>query len=107
DFIFVQITFSTDRLIRWRESIPYDGRMYAGVLVLASKRMAQRINASIPEIRIPERIIDKLDDDPDIGIDLACEQIDELRQSGAFDGVHLIPVGRYREMAKRLQEAPC
>jgi methylenetetrahydrofolate reductase (NADPH) len=102
DFVFVQVTYSFDRLFRWRESLDYDGKIYAAVLVLASSRMAQRINASIPDIRIPQRIIDKLDDDPMVGIDLACEQIDALKESGAFDGVHLVPVGRFREMAARL-----
>lgn len=103
DFIFVQISYSLERLIRWRESLDYDGKVYAGVLVLASKRMAQRINASFPEIRVPQMIIDKLDDDPQVGIDLACEQIATIKGSGAFDGVHLVPVSRYREMAERLR----
>lgn len=102
DFIFVQITYSMDRLIRWRESLSFDGEVYAGVLVLASSRMARSVNATIPEIRIPESIIDKLDDDPNVGVDLACEQITTLRESGAFDGVHLVPVGRFREVAERL-----
>jgi methylenetetrahydrofolate reductase (NADPH) len=102
DFLFTQITFSNDRLFRWRESIEFDGRVYAGVLVLASSRMAQRVNATIPDIRIPQRIIDKLDDDPQVGVDVACEQITSLQESGAFDGVHLVPVGRYKEVAARL-----
>src|SRR5687768_5200433 len=82
DFIFVQITYSLDRLLRWREQLSFDGQVYAGVLVLASKRMAQRVNASIPDIRVPERIVDKLDDDPDAGIELACRQIEEIKESG-------------------------
>ncbi|MDQ3957613.1 MAG: methylenetetrahydrofolate reductase [Actinomycetota bacterium] len=102
DFVFVQVTYATTNLFRWRESLDYDGRMYAGVLVLASSRMAQRVNAAIPDIRVPQRIVDKLDGDPEVGIDLAIEQIEELRASGLFDGVHLIPVGRYREVADRL-----
>ena len=102
DYIFVQITYAYERLIKWRESLDYHGKVYAGVLVLAGKRMAQRVNASIPDIRIPERIIDKLDDDPDAGVDLACEQIAEIKESGAFDGVHLVPVGKFRQMAERL-----
>ncbi len=102
DFIFVQITFSLERLIRWRNSLDYDGRVYAGVLVLASSRMARRINASFPEIRIPQNVIDKLDGDPDVGIDIACEQIATLKESEAFDGIHLVPVTKYREMAARL-----
>ena len=71
--------------------------------MLASKRMAQRVNASIPDIRVPERIVDKLDDDPDAGIELACRQIEEIKESGAFDGVHLVPVGKYRQVAERLR----
>jgi 5,10-methylenetetrahydrofolate reductase len=102
DYLFVQISYSMDRLMRWRESIEFDGRVYAGVLVLASARMARRINASIPDIRVPQTIIDKLEGDPQIGVDLACEQIETLKDSGAFDGVHLVPVGRYKEVAARL-----
>ncbi|MGH2806620.1 MAG: methylenetetrahydrofolate reductase [Actinomycetota bacterium] len=102
DFIFVQISYDMERLVAWRESLNFDGRLYAGVLVLASKRMAERVNASIPDIRIPQTIIDKLDDDSEVGLDLACEQIQSIKDSGAFDGVHLVPVGRYRQMAERL-----
>lgn len=102
DFVFVQVSFSLDRLLRWRESLDYDGKVYAGVLVLASSRMARRVNATIPDIRIPDSIIDKLDDDPQIGIEIACEQIETLRASGAIDGVHLVPVGRFRQIAERL-----
>jgi methylenetetrahydrofolate reductase (NADPH) len=102
DFVFAQITFNLDRLVRWRESLTYEGKVYAGVLVLASARMARRINATIPDIRIPNTVIDKLEDDPGFGLELACEQIETLRASGAIDGVHLVPVGRYRQMAERL-----
>jgi methylenetetrahydrofolate reductase (NADPH) len=102
DYVFVQVTYATDRLIRWREELGYEGRVYAGVLVLASARMARRINASIPDIRIPQTIVDKLEADPDYGIDLACEQIETLRESGVVDGVHLVPVGKFRQMAARL-----
>jgi methylenetetrahydrofolate reductase (NADPH) len=102
DFVFVQVSYSIDRLIRWRESLDFSGKVYAAVLVLASSRMARRINASIPDIRIPARIVDKLDDHPDVGLDLACDQIEQLKESGAFDGVHLVPVGRFKQMADRL-----
>jgi 5,10-methylenetetrahydrofolate reductase len=104
DFVFVQITHSLDRLFRWRELLDFEGKMYAGVLVLASSRMALRINASIPDIRVPSAVIDKLDDDPEVGLDLACQQIEDIKASGAFDGVHLVPVTRYRQMAERLAE---
>jgi methylenetetrahydrofolate reductase (NADPH) len=108
DFIFVQVTPSLERLLRWRDAADregFAGRVYVGVLVLAGSRMARRVNATIPDIRIPQEIVDKLDDDPAMGIDLACEQIDAIRGSGAFDGVHLVPVSRFREMAARLAAA--
>ena len=103
DFLFVQISFSLERVLAWRETLVYPGRVYAGVLVLASARMAQRVNASIPEIHIPSSIIDKLDDDPTLGVEIAWEQIQTIRDSGAFDGVHLVPVGRFPEMAELLK----
>lgn len=102
DFLFVQITYDVDRLRRWRDSLSFDGRVYPGVIVLSSSRMARRINAALPEIRIPQQIVDKLDGNPHLGVDLACEHIQSLRESGAFDGVHLVPVGSYREVAARL-----
>jgi methylenetetrahydrofolate reductase (NADPH) len=104
DYLFVQISYDVERLVRWRESLTYEGAMYAGVMVLASSRMAQRINATIPEIKIPQRIVDKLDDDPSVGVDLAYAQIEAIKDSGSFDGVHLVPVSRYKEVATRLGE---
>jgi 5,10-methylenetetrahydrofolate reductase len=102
EFVFMQISFATERLIRWREETDFDGKVYAGVLVLTNKRMAQRVNAALPDVRIPQSIIDKLDDDPQIGIDIAMDQIETLRASGAFDGIHLIPVSKFREISQRL-----
>jgi len=106
DFLFVQITYAPRRLIQWREALDFQGRVYVGVLVLASARMARRINATIPEIRVPERVIDKLESDPEYGIDFAIEQIETIKESGLFDGVHLVPVTRYRQIAERLRDFP-
>jgi methylenetetrahydrofolate reductase (NADPH) len=102
DFIVVQISFALDRLLEWRQSITFGGKLYAGLLVLASSRMARRVTAGFPEIHIPSRLIDKLEGDPQYGLELACQQLEALEASGAFDGVHLVPVGRYREMAALL-----
>ena len=65
--------------------------------------MARRVNATIPDIRIPERVIDALEDDPDYGLRVAVEQIDAIEESGLFDGVHLVPVGRYAAVAELLR----
>jgi hypothetical protein len=36
-------------------------------------------------------------------MEAACQLVLDVRQCGAFDGVHLIPVTRYREVAARLE----
>ena len=45
----------------------------------------------------------RLEKDRNAGVDAACDLVVGLRDSGAFDGVHLIPVARYREVAARLE----
>jgi methylenetetrahydrofolate reductase (NADPH) len=103
DFVFAQMSFSVEALLRWRESASLDVPVYAGVMVLASPAMAVRLAASIPDIDIPPALIDRVAQDRRAGVDAACEQIERLRASGAFDGVHLVPVSRYREVALRLE----
>ncbi|GLY92527.1 methylenetetrahydrofolate reductase [Actinoallomurus iriomotensis] len=103
DFAFVQVSYSVDALLRWRESVCLDVPVYAGVMVLASAGMARNLAAAIPDIDIPEQLVDNVARDRDAGVDAACEQVLAIRDSGAFDGVHLVPVSRYREVAARLE----
>jgi 5,10-methylenetetrahydrofolate reductase len=105
DFVFVQVSFSVAKLVAWRASVEFDGPVYAGVIVLASAPMARRLAASVSEIEIPERLIEALERDPASGVARACELVKEIEASGAFAGVHLVPVGRYREVAARLEAA--
>jgi 5,10-methylenetetrahydrofolate reductase len=103
DFVFTQINFSVDALLRWRDAARLEVPVYAGVMVLASAAMARRLASTIPDIDIPPTLIDRVAADPRAGVDAACEQIERLRASGAFDGVHLVPVNRYRELALALE----
>jgi methylenetetrahydrofolate reductase (NADPH) len=103
DFFFCQVSYSNDALLRWRESNDVSGSVFAGVMVLASAGMAQRLAATIPDIHIPDALVAAVSRDPQAGVDAACEQIIQLRSSGAFDGVHLVPVSKYREVALRLE----
>jgi methylenetetrahydrofolate reductase (NADPH) len=103
DFLYVQVSYDLDQLLRWRDSsnlgeIP----VYAGVMVLASAKMAANL-ASLPQLTIPESLIEAVEKDRDAGVEAACEQILKIRDSGAFQGVHLIPVSRYRQVAARLE----
>jgi 5,10-methylenetetrahydrofolate reductase len=84
---------------------PVDMPVYAGVMVLASAAMARRLAASIPDIAIPDELVRRVGADPVAGVEAACEQITTLRETGAFAGVHLVPVSRYRQVSARLETA--
>jgi 5,10-methylenetetrahydrofolate reductase len=103
DFLFVQVSYSVENLLRWRESVVLDVPVYAGVMVLASATMARNLAAALPEIAIPDGLVAAVERDRDAGVAAACEQILAIRDTGAFDGVHLIPVSRYRQVAARLE----
>jgi methylenetetrahydrofolate reductase (NADPH) len=103
DFVFVQVSYSLESLLRWRESVQVSGPVYAGVMVLASPAMARDLGRTIPDIDIPEKLVTAVERDRDAGVEFACQQVLAIRDSGAFDGVHLIPVSRYRQVAALLE----
>jgi methylenetetrahydrofolate reductase (NADPH) len=104
DFLFVQVSFSVPALLDWRAGVDFDGPVYAGVMAPASATMARKLSAEIPELAVPDTLVRALDADRDAGVDFACSMVRDLRRSGAFDGVHLVPVSRYREIAARLEQ---
>jgi hypothetical protein len=105
DSLFVQVSWSLDGLLRWRETVEFDGRVYAGVMVVASASMGRKLASASAELAVPDHVLDLLDRDADAGVGLACDLVEQIAHSGAFDGVHLIPVTRYRDVAARLEQA--
>ncbi len=103
DFLFVQIGFSLDDLLAWRAQVEVDAPVYAGVIVVASAAMARNLAADIRGLAVPPVLVDRLERDRSAGVEAACDLVAGIRDSGAFDGVHLIPVARYREVAARLE----
>ena len=101
DFLFVQIGFSLENLLAWRASVEVSVPVYAGVIVVASAAMARKL--TIPGLTVPPDLVDRLERDRNAGVDAACDLVVAIRDSGAFDGVHLVPVARYREVAARLE----
>ncbi len=103
DFLFVQASFDLEGLLRWRESLSFGGKVFAGVLVVASQSMAKTLAETTNQIEVPKTLLAELAGDPDAGVIRSCSLMAEIKASGAFDGVHLIPVGRYRSVAARLE----
>jgi 5,10-methylenetetrahydrofolate reductase len=106
DFLFAQVQFSLDELLRWRSTIDFDGPVYAGIMAVPSIGMARKIGADIPQLRVPDAWLDAIDRDPAAGVRLACDLVRAVERSDAFAGVHLIPVSKYREVAATLEAAP-
>ena len=67
--------------------------------------MVAKLSASIPDVAVPSSLTERIEVDGDAGIDHACQLIADIEASGAFDGVHLVPVSRYRDMSARLERA--
>jgi 5,10-methylenetetrahydrofolate reductase len=103
DFVFAQVSYSLESLLRWRESVQVPGPVYAGVMVLASAAMARNLAGTIPDIDIPEDLVTAVERDRNAGVEAACQQVLAIRESGAFNGVHLVSVGRYRQVAAMLE----
>ena len=72
----------------------FDVRVLAGVVVLRSAGMARFMNANIPGISVPQRLIDRLAASSDAvatGIEITAEFVNEVREY--CDGVHIMAVG--------------
>ena len=84
--------------------IDFDGPVYAGVMVVPSAAMARKIGADIAAARRPRRVARRDRARPECRRRRSrATSSTAIRESGAFDGVHLIPVSRYREVAARLE----
>jgi 5,10-methylenetetrahydrofolate reductase len=102
DAVYAQVTYSVADLVAWRSAIDFDGPVFAGVMVVASAAMARKLTAEIEQLAVPDTIVECLERDPNAGVDIAMDLVEQVRDTGLFNGVHLIPVGRSREVAARL-----
>src|SRR3979490_1787903 len=81
DFVFVQVSYSIENLLRWRESVSLQVPVYAGGMVLARAGIARTLAAAIPDIAIPDQLVQDVERDRDAGVAAACEQILAIRDS--------------------------
>jgi 5,10-methylenetetrahydrofolate reductase len=104
DAWYVQVSYSADALATWRRGIRFDGAVYAGVMVIPSARMARKLSADVPQLAVPPELVELVDRDPDAGVGFAADLVGSIADTGQFDGVHLVPVARYREITSALLE---
>jgi len=97
DFWFVQASSNLDKLFSWRQSVNFDKPVFVAVIVLASYNMASKLNQLIPDLDVPDSVLKALDNDSSFGIRYAAEQIEKIKQSGLFSGIHLIAGRKAKE----------
>src|SRR5262245_54963738 len=54
DFVFVQVSFSLDEALAKRAALDFDGRVYAGVMVVPSAAMAAKLAADVAQLAVPD-----------------------------------------------------
>jgi 5,10-methylenetetrahydrofolate reductase len=102
DRLLVQVSWSAEELVRWREAVAFDGDVLPAVLVVPSAAMARRLSARLPQLAVPDALVDAVERDRRAGVDWACRLVADLRDTGAFAGVHLIAGVRGADVAARL-----
>jgi methylenetetrahydrofolate reductase (NADPH) len=101
DVLWLAPTFSVPAVEHWRERhADLDTPVRAGVLVPTGPEMARGVAEGM-DLDLPAGLVDALDGDETAGVDAACEHALALRGAGV-DGIHLVAVSRYREVARRL-----
>ena len=104
DFLCIQLSFDPLAVQQWCHDAAFDGRIYAGVVVFASDKMAVRLMDRIPGLVVPDALVHALTKGRQAGVDTAIEMVMNLKASDAVDGVHLVPGRRFRETAQALSQ---
>lgn len=76
----------------------FNVKILAGIIVMASARMAKYMNNNVPGIIIPQEVIDELATAEkgkglEKGIEIAVRLIRGIKEEGLCDGVHIMAVG--------------
>lgn len=101
DVVWLAPTFSVPAVADWRERhADLTQPLRAGVLVPTGPRMARGVAEGM-DLDLPDGLTGALEHDDTAGVDAACEHALALRDAGV-DGIHLVAVSRYREVAERL-----
>ncbi len=99
-FFQTQGIFDLDSLRRFMQyASQFNVKILAGIIVLASARMAQFMNANVPGIMVPQPIIDELASVEkgkglQKGIEIAAGLIKLIKEENLCHGVHIMAVGR-------------
>ena len=75
DFLFVQVSWSVPDLLDWRSRRGLRRSGVRGGVGADSATMARKLSADTPELTVPDHLIAALDENPDAGVDFACQMV--------------------------------
>jgi methylenetetrahydrofolate reductase (NADPH) len=103
EFLLTKLDFGRSEIGRWKQSMGVQKPLYCGVLALPDVAMAQKILFNIPDLVLPPRYMDKLEEDEDYGFKAAIEELTQLQDSGV-DGAQLVIPANRRRFAEMLKD---
>ncbi|MBM3957515.1 MAG: methylenetetrahydrofolate reductase, partial [Gemmatimonadetes bacterium] len=110
-FFQTQGIFDLASLRRFRQyASQFQVKILAGVIVLASARMARYMNENVPGITVPQAIIDEMATAErgkglQKGIEIAARFINTMKTDNLCHGVHIMAVGNERRVPELLEAA--
>ena len=94
-FFQTQAVFNAAAFDRFCSAVnELDVKIIAGILILKSAGMARYINANIPGLKVPDTIINELENSSNpaaTGIEIACRLAREVKP--VCHGIHIMPMG--------------
>jgi methylenetetrahydrofolate reductase (NADPH) len=114
-FFQTNIIFDADGIDPWLEEIDKRGfldRVYilAGVSPIRSLNMARHLNDNVPGVNIPDKIMKRIEslkacDVEEVGIQIALEIIEKLKNKKGINGLHIMSVGWESVVPRLLEES--
>jgi 5,10-methylenetetrahydrofolate reductase len=100
EFFQTQAIYDLDNFAKFMEyARKFKARILAGIVLLASARMAKYMTDNVPGIFVPQDLIDEMSAVPKEemlakGIEIAGRTIAALKKNAVCDGVHIMAIGR-------------
>jgi methylenetetrahydrofolate reductase (NADPH) len=113
-FFQTNIIFDLEKLDRWLEELAKRNvldKVYilAGIVAVKSYKTAQYLHDKIPGVTIPDAILNRLaragDSESEVGIQVALETIDIIKDKQGINGIHLMTLGRESIIERLVTEA--
>jgi len=100
EFFQTQAIYDMEKFKRFMDyARKFDVKVMAGIVLLVSAGMARYMNKNVPGIFVPDALIDRMSkakkgEALKVGIEIAGEQIRQLREEKICDGVHIMAIGK-------------